>query len=65
MLTAVEKHHGRIASFSTIAEAEQQAQDWIAEGRAEKVKVYWTEGRWWASETPRRGGVIHDGNNQS
>jgi len=50
----VEKHHGRIASFSTIVEAEQQAQDWIAEGRAEKVKMCWAEGRWWASETPKR-----------
>ena len=65
MLTTVEKHHGRIASFRNISEAEQQAQDWIAEGQAEKVKVYWTGGCWWASETPRRGGVIHDGNNQS
>ena len=55
MLTTVEKHHGRIASFSTIAEAERQAQDWIAEGQAEKVRVYWTEGSWWASETPRNG----------
>ena len=67
MLTTVEKHHGRIASFRNISEAKQQAQDWIAEGKAEKVKVYWTGGRWWASETPRRkkGGVIHDRNNQS
>ncbi|MDD3654998.1 MAG: hypothetical protein PHO01_12630 [Desulfotomaculaceae bacterium] len=65
MPTTVEKHHGRIASFSTIAEAEQQAQDWIAEGRAEKVKVHWAEGRWWASETPKRGGAKIAGNNQS
>lgn len=40
----VEKHHGRIASFRNISEAKQQAQDWIAEGQAEKVKVYWTGG---------------------
>jgi hypothetical protein len=68
MLTTVEKvekHHGRIASFRNISEAEQQAQSWLTDGRAEKVKVYWTEGRWWASETPRRGGAKIAGNNQS